>query len=114
MKPPVIDWELATKLAGNSQKFAKTMLDILVKNLPDDFLKIKKSYTQDYSEFRNQLHRLHGALCYCGAPRLKAAVIELEFAAEQKDKIKIPALIDNLEKEVTALINGVRCTCVSS
>ena len=51
-----IDWELGTKLAGNSREAAEELLTILVKNLPDDLKRIKKLWQEKkYSALLEQV-----------------------------------------------------------
>ncbi len=40
----VIDWELAIKLGNNSRTFAEEMFTLLVRDLPNELLEIKKEY----------------------------------------------------------------------
>ena len=70
-----IDWELGTKLTGK-KKFAVELLDLLVQSLPGDLIKIKQA--QDHAQLCAVVHKLHGAVCYCGTPRLKAVLSKLE------------------------------------
>lgn len=100
-----IDWQLAVKLAGNKEEFAKEMLSILIKSLNQDISDIKSSLTkQEYSELLRRIHKLHGALCYCGVPRLKAAAAELEAALKRHDLNNIPILFNVLEIEANHVI----------
>ena len=110
MQDSVIDWELATRLAGNSQKMAKEMFFLLVKELPADVVALKKEYgIYDMKALKIRLHKLHGALCYCGAPRLKRVVAKVELAITQKKIAQIPSLITELECEVNELIKQISC-----
>jgi two-component system sensor histidine kinase BarA len=105
-----MDWELAIKLAGNSREFAEDMFLRLAKELPDELIKIKKQYElYDFIALKRSLHQLHGALCYCGAPRLKTAVAELEQALMSKHYRVLPSLLTQLELEVNELLNQITC-----
>ncbi len=107
----VIDWELAITLAGNSREFAKKMFLLLVKDLPNELAGVKKEYAADnIKALKNRLHRLHGALCYCGATRLKNATATLRQALENKEYSQIPALLTQFELEVNELIKQVTCS----
>lgn len=108
MTHSVIDWELATTLAGNSREFAKDMFLRLVKQLPDEILKIKHQYhIYDLAALEHSLHQLHGALSYCGAPRLKTAIAEFEQAVMHKKYLHLDALLADFELEANLLINQV-------
>jgi two-component system, NarL family, sensor histidine kinase BarA len=102
---PVIDWELGTKLAGNKREAAEEMLDMMVKSLPDDISAIKKNHAaQNYPELLRQVHRLHGALCYCGLPRLKIVTSRLEIDLKSHIIFSLPSLLDQLDTEVHLLL----------
>ncbi len=109
MRDVVVDWELAMQLAGNSREHAEEMFVLLVKDLPSELANIKQAYSNNHFEnLENRIHKLHGALCYCGAPRLKTATAALESAV--RDKIthpQIPTLLAGFEREVNALITEI-------
>lgn len=108
MQDSVIDWKLALELAGNNRDFAKEMLLLLVKNLASDLVEIKKHCAANsIKELTIQLHKLHGALCYCGAPRLKYATTTFEQALKDKKYSEIPALLAKFELEANELIEQV-------
>ncbi len=102
---PVIDWELATKLAGNKKEYAEEMLGLLIKSLPEDRLAINQCYlTEKYVELLQRAHKLHGALCYCGLPRLKAVVRQLETELKNNIMDNLPSLLDQLNLEINLLL----------
>lgn len=102
---PIIDWNKSIQLANNKLEIAKEMLTLLVKNLPEEFNEIKKSYqNKNFDEFLHLTHKLHGAVCYCGLPRLKKVLSSLESALKQNKQNEYDLLFTNLEKEVFALL----------
>lgn len=104
---PVIDWELATKLAGNKKELAEEMLCFLLKTLPQDrlaILELRHTHTQNPTELLRRVHKLHGALCYCGVPRLKALVAHLETALKNNIMDGLPSLLDQLDVEIDLLL----------
>lgn len=108
MQDSVIDWELASKLAGNNRLFAKELFTLLVKDLKDDLIKIKTDYISNHlDELKNRIHRLHGALCYCGAPRLKKATAALENALHEQAHSQIQDLLMQFEFEANELIKQI-------
>lgn len=108
MQEPVIDWKLAIELAGNSREFAEKMFLQLANELTTELEEIKKNAdTYDIKALKTRLHRLHGALCYCGAPRLKKITAAFEQALDDKKYIQIPALQAKLEEEAHKLIENV-------
>lgn len=74
----VIDKELGLKLASHNEPVANEMLLALIERLPEDHRTIVQAFEQcNREQLEAQIHKLHGALCYCGAPRLKNATASL-------------------------------------
>lgn len=112
---PVIDWESAIKLAGNKREIAEEILGILIKNLPDDMTAINLSWQQkQYIEMGKHLHKLHGALCYCGLPRLKKLVVSLEKNIKQVEFDTLPELMRALNHEANQVMEVARQSMVST
>jgi two-component system sensor histidine kinase BarA len=110
MVDSIIDWELAIKLAGNSRDFAEKMLGLLAKDLSTEVTEIKKAYeTKNNEELKRRVHKLHGALCYCGAVKLKNATATLENALEHQLNEKIPTLMSQFEQEAKQLLKEANC-----
>jgi two-component system sensor histidine kinase BarA len=102
-----IDWELATKLAGNKREIAEEILTMLLKTLRHDIDTINQSYQQQqYLLMCKQLHKLHGALCYCGLPRLKKLVAQLESDIKNNMMDDLPEMVDALNAEVENLLSS--------
>lgn len=96
-----IDWELCKKLAGNKEDLAYEMLDMLINGLPNDIKLIKAAYAnKDLIDLREHVHKLHGACCYVGVPKLKAIAKELEDAIALAKTDKIARYMDAIEKEI--------------
>lgn len=82
--PMVYDWQMALKLTGNKPEIARDMFNQLKKILPKEKEAINLCYkTNDFSGLREKVHHLHGAACYCGVPRLKNALQNLETIVAQ-------------------------------
>ena len=102
---PIIDWEQATRLAGNNKEFAQEILSLLIRDLTNNVRDIKQLYlTHNYLEMQKQVHKLHGALCYCGLPRLKTIINKLETQLKNNIMESLPHDIDMLENEVKLLL----------
>lgn len=96
-----IDWELCKRLAGNKEDLAQEMLEMLIESLPSDQEKIKHAHkTHNLNQLREHVHKLHGACCYVGVPRLKNISKELEDAivisASEKIKYYVKALTNEI------------------
>lgn len=72
---PTIDLDTGKKLIHGDETQAKEMLEILVNSLPNtlDLLKLALD-SEDLEAFQFEIHKLKGALAYCGAPQLKQLV----------------------------------------
>ena len=103
-----IDWQQCLILANNNAEIANDLLTLFIADLPSVLMNMNKSVSdEDYSKLKDQAHRLHGATCYCGVPRLKLAVQNLEkhLKTEESKKIpfntiKIKVLFDKLLEEI--------------
>lgn len=101
----VIDWELGKKLAGNRLDVAEELIDLLVPTLPEEIRQIQISHlAKNYNEMVKRVHKLHGALCYCGLPRLKNVIAQLETQLKNNIMSSLPSLLDQLHIEVTLLL----------
>ncbi len=103
---PIVDWQLGLKLTGNKRELAEEMLSALIKTLPEEVSQLSQLKTMgEDKKLLQQLHRLHGAVCYCGLPRLKQAISTLENALKKGDNKEIPLLFDQFKQEVVLLLN---------
>lgn len=77
----IIDLELGASVVGGSIDTAKDMLKLFKeKSLPEERAKIEQAYrTKNVQELIAVVHKMHGGLCYCGAPRLKSVVKNFEI-----------------------------------
>lgn len=102
---PIIDWELGMRLAGNKPELAEEMLSLFVASLSNDLTTINKLYSEhNYPELHRKVHNLHGALCYCGLPRLKSVVSRLETALKNNIISSLLSLLNQLHAEVNLLL----------
>lgn len=112
---PVIDWELGLKLAGNKQEIAEEMLFLLTKELEQEVEKIRQAWlNKEFPLLLQHVHKLHGAISYCGTPRLKNAVIALEAALKKDQEQPIASLINQFEIECQLLLDAVQDYSVKS
>ncbi|MBL6689221.1 MAG: response regulator [Pseudomonadales bacterium] len=104
---PVFDLDLSLANANQRIELAAELLDLLIAGLPED-QKAKNDVAADYPSLRKAVHKLHGAVRYCGVPRLNRAIEKLETALKQDDAQQIPLLLNLLNGEITALVNWRR------
>lgn len=100
-----IDWDLGIKLANNKSVLAKELLTLLVAELPQTRSNINQAFQQqDFKAMHQQIHKLHGACCYCGVPRLKEIVSELETKLRAKNLTNIEKLLQILNHEIEQIL----------
>lgn len=101
---PVIDWELGTRLAGKKE-IAEEILGFLVSTLPQDNEDIQHCYKEkQYTELKNRIHKLYGAVCYCPTPRLKQALAQLESDLKTNIMNGLAVHISELNTEVKLVL----------
>jgi two-component system sensor histidine kinase BarA len=80
------------------------MLKGLLESLEPAQQNIIQAFTKnDFTTMREEVHRLHGACCYCGVPVLKTAVANLEAAVIRKEMENIRFLMIEMNKEIIRL-----------
>lgn len=106
MQQHSIDWELCVSLAANKVDLAEELLTNFVRHLPEARNTIKQHFLHSQgSELLEAIHKLHGACCYCGVPKLKSITYRLEKVLKADDYTHIPNLIGHLEQEVEAILS---------
>lgn len=98
-----IDWTLSLKLANHREDLAKELLTLLISELPETRNNINNAYqNQDLEMLHHYIHKLHGATCYCGVPRLKEITSLLETKIKHKND-SLENLINSLNYEIEQL-----------
>lgn len=76
---PDLDWQLALTRANQNENAATEMLQEFVKTLPEAIAAIARAAKlEDWSGMEQAVHRLHGASCYTGVPKLQRLCAEVE------------------------------------
>ncbi len=95
---PLIDWTQALQRAAGKAELAQEMLQLLIQSLPQASRQIQQAITDNEQQLLlHALHKLHGACCYSGVPRLKNLLEGLET------QLKKGASIKSLEPELSEL-----------
>ena len=98
---PVIDWPECLRLSGRQDSLAKDMLSHLHQAFPATLQTLHTYHQNNDSEtLLRETHRLHGALCYVGLPRIKKLVAALETDLKNNIMDSSHFLLDQLEVEV--------------
>ena len=99
------DPELSLRLAHWRPEVATELLEALIESLPADIEALSTAVAAlDSERVRALAHRLNGGLQYCGVPRLRESLRQLEAIAREgnPDEIRLAGLI--VEQEAQALI----------
>lgn len=101
----IIDWSLSLKRANNKPDLAIELLEILIQDLQQTQSKIAKAAkTKNKEQLLHHAHKLHGATCYCGVPRLESAAATLENQLKIKKNPDLEKFTHTLETEITAVL----------
>lgn len=108
---PIIDWEDAIRLAGHKKELARDLLDMLAEQLPKELQTIHQLYKdKNYLEMQKAVHKLHGAVCYTGTPRLKLVLSTLETSLKSHIMGSSSSLLSQLDAEVDQLLEHISIT----
>lgn len=103
-KEKTLDWELSLKLANNKPDLARDMLKMMVDSNHETGRVIHASYqAQNFDDLLQHIHKLHGASCYVGTPRLKS----LSNQYETKLKKQQYNLLEDLHAELIAELKAI-------
>jgi len=103
----IFNRDLALRNAENRPELAQELLSLLMISLQDDQAAIMSS-TGDKHELGQAVHKLHGAVRFCGVPRLENALSKLASAIKAEDDNEIGILLNYLDGEITALTEWYR------
>lgn len=97
----IVDWESGLNLANNKRELAQELLAILKETLPEDQLSINNAFNANKTQLLlQQVHRLKGAVKYCGVPGLQKAVDQFEVVLKTGDSIQARSMLDALNREI--------------
>jgi two-component system, NarL family, sensor histidine kinase BarA len=105
---PTIDWEDGIRLAGHKKELARDILNMLARDLPRELTIIHEQFqAKNYQEMQKTVHKLHGAVCYTGTPRLKTVLAALETSLKTNIMDGSSPLLDQLNTEVGRLLEQI-------
>jgi two-component system sensor histidine kinase BarA len=96
-----IDWALAKKRAGGKADLAVDMLNMLLDSLPEARDAIQQATDdEEHDAILKQVHKLHGACCYTGVPKLKnlAELVETTIKKTGSADDVMPELYELLDE----------------
>ena len=87
---------------------ARDILALLERDLPDEMQTIHQQHqAKKYDELLKTVHKLHGAVCYAGTPRLKTVLAALETQLKTHIMDGSSSLLDLLDTEVSRLLEQI-------
>ncbi len=99
----IFDRELSLSTVNDRPEVASKLFELLMSTLPEDQRQINLAFNnEDYQAMAAAVHKLHGAIRYCGVPRLGRAVDELESSVKAGDKVT--GALDTVNNEISTLM----------
>ncbi len=109
MALPTLDWQLAVKRTNQNPDAARTMLGDFIMLLPPTTATLKLLWeSKDYDGLKAEVHKLHGACCYTGVPRLQELANELETALKLEQHFLVAEHLPALLSECDILMTEAR------
>jgi two-component system sensor histidine kinase BarA len=76
-----LDWGIALQHAGGKSELALEMLNMLLLSVPETLSLLAQAIAdEDCKQVLSIIHKLHGACCYTGVPKLKSLAETIETA----------------------------------
>jgi two-component system sensor histidine kinase BarA len=101
----IFDLELSLTAANNRPELADELMTLLIANLPIDQKSINDTFTNSGPEqLQSAVHKLNGAIRYCGVPRLANAVEKLATLVKSGPDEDIRRALNVLHGEVNSLM----------
>lgn len=102
---PSLDWELAIKRTNNNQAVARELQRDFVAMLPEAIDNIKQQWDDgNYDDLKAEVHKLHGASCYVGMPKLQSLANKLETALKLDQHFLVAEHLSALTMEAEIVI----------
>lgn len=104
-----IDWELAVKRANFNEVAARDLLSEFVIMLPKMIREIQGYHkASKVNSIHADVHKLHGACCYTGVPRLQRLCFEIESAFKTSQLHSLDSQLDVLATESSMVVENAR------
>src|SRR5205085_1326399 len=101
-----IDWNSCVELMAGKASIASEILEKFVQQLLEDKASLNEYYqAANYQKLYQALHRLHGACCYCGVPRLKTLVQEFETRLKEHNHHDLSKLYWDTIQEIERVLS---------
>lgn len=96
----IFDWDLALKRANFNVQSAQYLLSEFQKMLPGIIKEINEHFASSHSaDVHATVHKLHGACCYTGVPKLQSLCAAIENGYRNNVTDNVAALLGTLTEE---------------
>lgn len=100
-----IDWDECVSLMSGKENVAKELLDKFIECLKEDKTAMHHAKKDNKLDTLASItHRLYGASCYIGIPKLRMALKQLELLLTQKQYKYIDIVYQSMTEEVNAVL----------
>jgi two-component system sensor histidine kinase BarA len=104
--PDSIDWELALHRSNQNPEVAMSFMDDFITHLHEHGEDIKIHSKAKHTEgLLGSVHKLHGACCYTGVPRLQSMCLELETGLKQDLNFEFSDKVEAIIAEMSLLVS---------
>tara|TARA_B100002003_G_scaffold244357_1_gene270292 strand:- start:25422 stop:27329 length:1908 start_codon:yes stop_codon:yes gene_type:complete len=101
---PIFDRELSLSTVHDRPEIARELFELLISALPEDQEQINIAFgNRDHQALAAAVHKLHGAIRYCGVPRLAVAINKLESLVKTGSDDNVSGALDIVNDEISAL-----------
>lgn len=101
-----IDWRLAVSRSNNSENLAISFMDEFVEHLKIQLSILEPLKGQESNEqLLANIHKLHGACCYTGVPKLQTYCHDLEVLLKQSPQLSHDDQTSELLMEIQHIVN---------
>ncbi|WP_414829504.1 7TM diverse intracellular signaling domain-containing protein [Alteromonas sp. H39] len=102
---PSLDWNLAIKRTNNNHSVARELQRDFVAMLPGAIDNMKMEWDDgNYEGLKAEVHKLHGACCYVGMPKLQSLANKLETALKLEQHFLVAEYMSALTIEAEIVI----------
>lgn len=109
MTDTTFDWPECLRLSGNKEDLANHLLTLFAEELPIFQDNIKKAIqSNDLDQLQHNIHKLHGACCYIGVPKLRNLAETLESSIEAHQKNELQDLANKIDQEINDVLKELK------
>lgn len=102
-----IDWAMSLDIFNGKEELAKAILKMYVEKLPVAKNNIIAN-RDDTLKLQHVIHELTGASYYCGVPKIKATISQIDNVLKLKQHNNLDDLLDQLLVNIDEVIDNFR------